>query len=62
VLLSTPLHASSNFTVFVQLANKRGFTKKKKNLYSELERVYPALNVIIVSKLGTPSDEAPKLK
>jgi hypothetical protein len=29
VLLSTPLHASSNFTVSVQLANKRGFTKKK---------------------------------
>jgi hypothetical protein len=28
VLLSTPLHASSNFTVSVQLANKRGFTKK----------------------------------
>jgi hypothetical protein len=24
VLLSTPLHASSNFTVSVQLANKRG--------------------------------------
>jgi hypothetical protein len=24
VLLSTPLHASSNFTVYVQLANKRG--------------------------------------
>jgi hypothetical protein len=29
VLLSTPLHASSNFTVSVQLANKRGFTKIK---------------------------------
>jgi hypothetical protein len=29
VLLSTPLHASSNFTVSVQLANKRGFTKTK---------------------------------
>jgi hypothetical protein len=29
VLLSTPLHASSNFTVSVQLANKRGFTKRK---------------------------------
>jgi hypothetical protein len=28
VLLSTPLHASSNFTVSVQLANKRGFKKK----------------------------------
>jgi hypothetical protein len=28
VLLSTPLHASSNFTVSVQLANKRGFTIK----------------------------------
>jgi hypothetical protein len=27
VLLSTPLHASSNFTVSVQLANKRGFKK-----------------------------------
>jgi hypothetical protein len=27
VLLSTPLHASSNFTVSVQLADKRGFTK-----------------------------------
>jgi hypothetical protein len=32
VLLSTPLHASSNFTLSVQLANKRGFTKKKKIL------------------------------
>jgi hypothetical protein len=32
VLLSTPLHASSNFTVSVQLANKRGFTKQKKNI------------------------------
>jgi hypothetical protein len=30
VLLGTPLHASSNFTVSVQLADKRGFTKKKK--------------------------------
>jgi hypothetical protein len=30
VLLSTPLHASSNFTASVQLANKRGFTKRKK--------------------------------
>jgi hypothetical protein len=29
VLLSTPLHASSNFTVSVQLANKRGFKQKK---------------------------------
>jgi hypothetical protein len=29
VLLSTPLHASSNFTVSVQLANKRGFKKNK---------------------------------
>jgi hypothetical protein len=28
VLLSTPLHASSNFTVSVQLANKRGFKQK----------------------------------
>jgi hypothetical protein len=27
VLLSTPLHASSNFTVSVQLANKRGLKK-----------------------------------
>jgi hypothetical protein len=34
VLLSTPLHASSNFTVSVQLANKRGLKKlqTKKNL------------------------------
>jgi hypothetical protein len=31
VLLSTPLHASSNFTVSVQLANKRGLQKKKYN-------------------------------
>jgi hypothetical protein len=30
VLLSTPLHASSNFTVSVQLANKRGFKNKNK--------------------------------
>jgi hypothetical protein len=30
VLLGTPLHASSNFTVSVQLADKRGFIKKKK--------------------------------
>jgi hypothetical protein len=29
VLLSTPLHVSSNFTVSVQLTNKRGFKKKK---------------------------------
>jgi hypothetical protein len=29
VLLSTPLHASSNFRVSVQLANKRGFKPKK---------------------------------
>jgi hypothetical protein len=29
VLLSTPLHASSNFTVSVQLANKRGLKQKK---------------------------------
>jgi hypothetical protein len=28
VLLSTPLHASSNFTVSVQLANKNGLNKK----------------------------------
>jgi hypothetical protein len=28
VLLSTPLHASSNFTVSVQLANKRGLKKR----------------------------------
>jgi hypothetical protein len=30
VLLSTPLHASSNFTVSVQLANKRGLKKMKR--------------------------------
>jgi hypothetical protein len=30
VLLSTPLHASSNFTVSVQLANKRGFKQQQK--------------------------------
>jgi hypothetical protein len=35
VLLSTPLHASSNFTVSVQLANKRGFTKNKKKYYPD---------------------------
>jgi hypothetical protein len=28
VLLSTPLHASSNFTVSLQLANKRGLKKR----------------------------------
>jgi hypothetical protein len=36
------------------------------HLYSEFERVYPALggtlNMIIVSKLGAPSDEPPKMK
>jgi hypothetical protein len=36
VLLSTPLHTSSNFTVSVQLANKRGFTKK---YFIEFEQV-----------------------
>jgi hypothetical protein len=41
VLLSTPLHASSNFTVSVQLANKRGL-KEKFNLHD-----------IIVLALGT---------
>jgi hypothetical protein len=30
VLLSTPLHAFSNFTVSVQLANKREFKQKQK--------------------------------
>jgi hypothetical protein len=32
VLLGTPLHASSNFTVSVQLANKRGFKQKNKKI------------------------------
>jgi hypothetical protein len=41
VLLSTPLHASSNFTVSVQLANKRGFTKK--NVFSDT-RLHAALH------------------
>jgi hypothetical protein len=36
VLLSTPLHASSNVTVSVQLANKRGFTKKINKMHSIL--------------------------
>jgi hypothetical protein len=34
VLLSTPLHASSNFTVSVQLANKRGLKKTHYNTRS----------------------------
>jgi hypothetical protein len=36
VLLNTPLHASNNFTVSVQLANKRGFTKENKSTKKQL--------------------------
>jgi hypothetical protein len=45
VLLSTPLHASSNFTVSVQLANKRGFKQKtfSKIINKKCKELEPAL-------------------
>jgi hypothetical protein len=46
--LSTPLHASSNFTVSVQLANKRGLKPKS---YNKIKSCYHGDR--IVSALST---------
>jgi hypothetical protein len=51
VLLSTPLHASSNFTVSVQLANKRGFSKKKTEWFCK-EFAFCMMRVKAVSLLA----------
>jgi hypothetical protein len=45
VLLSTPLHASSNFTVSVQLANKRGL----KTPSSQPFRLYREEQLVVAS-------------
>jgi hypothetical protein len=52
VLLSTPLHASSNFTVSVQLANKRGLKKiiialeRPESRLVRLQNIEPRFNLL----------------
>jgi hypothetical protein len=59
VLLSTPLHASSNFTVSVQLANKRGFKKEIKSIVTRTDKtIYtgfaiPAKRSSVTKELST---------
>jgi hypothetical protein len=53
VLLSTPLHASSNFTVSVQLANKRGF-KQKKNSTSQNAASSIAQLLVVMLQMPNP--------
>jgi azurin len=49
VLLSSPLHASSNFTVSVQLENKMGF--KQKSLSVSKALVKQIINIPSISKI-----------
>jgi hypothetical protein len=52
VLLSTPLHATSNFTISVQLANKRGFKENVIAIAFETSRVY-ANKIQLTGRYGT---------